>query len=249
MDQRELGALPLPSDSAAAWLARFQLPSESREALKWGAAAVMVLDHMNAYIFASAQPWMYALGRLAFPVFGFVLAYNMAERPTHDRLQRVVRRLLWFAVLAQPFSMMLRKGAMPAGSHWWILNILFSLAAALLLIWVTLATRNVWAIAGAAIAFLYAGALLEFHWAGLIFVIASFYLCRLRTPASLAAWLLGFACLWIENGAPWGFLAVPVLALASWLPTRAYRTPWWAWYTLYPAHLAMLWLLTRRLAS
>lgn len=54
------------------------------ESLKWLALGLMVIDHLNAYLWAWRYPPLYALGRLTFPLFAFVLAYNLA-RPGNER--------------------------------------------------------------------------------------------------------------------------------------------------------------------
>ena len=226
------------------WLERFELQGAAREWLKWVGAALMVLDHINTYALAGAHPWMYALGRLAFPIFGVVLAYNMATNPTAERIQRSTIRLLVFALLAQPFSMLLRH-ATAATAQWWVLNILFTLAAALLLIGLIETTRNALALAAGIVGLVFAGAVVEFHWAGLVFVVASFYLCRLRTRASLLVCAFSLVCLWVENGVPWAFAAIPVFGLAGALHPAAPRARWWTWYAFYPVHLCALWLHLR----
>ena len=44
------------------------------EALKWLALALMVLDHVNKYLYNDALPWVSPIARISFPLFGFVLA-------------------------------------------------------------------------------------------------------------------------------------------------------------------------------
>ena len=92
-------------------LAGFTLAAGSREALKWAAAILMVLDHVNAHLLGASHPVLYALGRLAFPLFAVVLAPNLA---TADRaaLRRVLGRLGVFGLAAQPFTMLLRSPLM-----------------------------------------------------------------------------------------------------------------------------------------
>ena len=71
-------------------------------ALKWLALALMTVDHLDAFVYQrELGTWV---GRLVFPVFGFVLGYNLA-RPSLDAAgrARLLRRLLAFALLALPF--------------------------------------------------------------------------------------------------------------------------------------------------
>ena len=46
------------------------------EALKWVAAALMVLDHLNKFLYLGKLPVLFEIGRVVMPIFGFVLAYK-----------------------------------------------------------------------------------------------------------------------------------------------------------------------------
>jgi hypothetical protein len=72
--------------------------------LTWLALALMVLDHVNQYLYLyhSALPWVFPIARLSFPLFDFVLAYNLA-RPgmiANGAAVRVMKRLAIFALIA-----------------------------------------------------------------------------------------------------------------------------------------------------
>ena len=71
-------AAPRPPASADAQ--RVTISGGTLEALKWLGLVLMVLDHANKYLFAHAIPGAFEAGRLAMPIFGFVLAYNLARR-------------------------------------------------------------------------------------------------------------------------------------------------------------------------
>lgn len=49
------------------------------ESLKWLALVAMTSDHVNKIIFKSQLPLMSEFGRIAMPLFGMVLAYNLAR--------------------------------------------------------------------------------------------------------------------------------------------------------------------------
>src|SRR5471032_1823847 len=51
----------------------------SLEAIKWAALILMVFDHTNKYLYAERLPVVFQLGRIVMPIFGFVLAYNLAR--------------------------------------------------------------------------------------------------------------------------------------------------------------------------
>jgi len=91
----------------------------------------MVLDHVNAYLLGASHPALFALGRLAFPLFTVVLAYHLAAADT-AALRRVLARLGVFGLAAQPFTMLLRAPLMESrlgeDPVWWQGNVLFTFA-------------------------------------------------------------------------------------------------------------------------
>jgi TraX protein. len=104
-----------PTDARAAWLA---LSSGQQTFLKWLALALMFLDHANRTLW-SFQPWVYTLGRLAFPLFAFLIAYNIAVRGADAR--RYGLPLLIFGMVSQaPVMLALDRELLP-------LNIFFTL--------------------------------------------------------------------------------------------------------------------------
>ena len=69
------------------------------EALKWLALVSMLVDHFGRYAFGlGTDSWAFAIGRLAFPLFAFVLASNLA-RPG----ERVERAPWWPPKLPHPW--------------------------------------------------------------------------------------------------------------------------------------------------
>ncbi len=57
---------------------RYDYPIESGtlEGLKWLGLLLMTVDHVNKYLLHDAIPALFAAGRLAVPLFSFVLAYK-----------------------------------------------------------------------------------------------------------------------------------------------------------------------------
>jgi len=49
------------------------------EGLKYLALLFMIGDHVNKYLFNATLPGLFELGRLAMPLFGIVMAYNLAR--------------------------------------------------------------------------------------------------------------------------------------------------------------------------
>jgi hypothetical protein len=77
-----------------------QLPASARlrftdgqlEALKWIALASMFLDHFGRHLLGWGQDtWVFALGRIAFPLFAWVLALTWPAPATARRELRELR--------------------------------------------------------------------------------------------------------------------------------------------------------------
>ena len=100
------------------------------EALKWLGVVLMTLDHINKYFFNETLPGVFELGRLTMPIFGFVLAYNLA-RPgclAKGAYGRTMKRMALYGLLATPFYMILGAGQLVFG--WFPLNIMAMLFVA-----------------------------------------------------------------------------------------------------------------------
>jgi mannitol-specific phosphotransferase system IIBC component len=94
----------------------------------WAALVLMVFDHVNKCLNAEKLPVIFQLGRIDMPMFGFVLAYNLA-RP--DALAggvhgRMMYRLTLMGLAASPMVIIL-NGMYVTANAWWPLNILFML--------------------------------------------------------------------------------------------------------------------------
>lgn len=95
-------------------LPRLAIPNGTVEALKWLALLLMTGDHINKYLFNGTMPLLFNAGRLALPLFAFVLAYNLARPGTLERgvYVRAMKRLALFGLLATP--------SFACGSLWFI---------------------------------------------------------------------------------------------------------------------------------
>ncbi len=95
--------------------------------LKLLAIISMVIAHAGLFFFGDPL-WMYAIGRLAFPLFAFLLA--IGARHTKNA-SNYLRRLLIFGVISQvPFIFASRI----IDPSYWVLNIFFTLFLGLLAI-------------------------------------------------------------------------------------------------------------------
>lgn len=222
------------------WPLRIAIPDSAVEALKWLALVLMTIDHINSYLFDHGVAWMFAVGRIAMPLFAAVLAWNLARPGTLERgvYPRTIKRLLLFAVLATPQFV---AGGGTGNEGWLPLNILFLLAAATGYAWLMERGTPMAKVAALGL-FLFGGFLVEFLWAGLGLTIALWHHFRRPSWATAAAVLFFWLALFFINGNFWALLAIPVLLSARYwrLPVPRVR---WMFYVYYPAHIAVLWAI------
>lgn len=197
------------------------------EALKWIAFLAMVADHVSVVFFGRDVPLLNPIGRLAMPIFCLVFGYNLA-RPGVE-YGRVLRRLLWVGLLAQPLAILsINRGDLLP------LNILLTFAVAVSLLvssplrwWTWLLVLGVMAVT------------VDYSLVGVGLLLASVCFWRARTVLSACGLLVMLACLNLWNGNAWAWLGV-ALVLAG---TRfAFDFPRWPRLFLYayPAHLLVL---------
>lgn len=104
-------------------LYRDSLNPAALDAVKIVALLSMLVDHTNTLFLAKPEPLLYALGRMAFPLFTFIWAMNVFNNPA--RLQQRANRLWGWACLTQPAFTLAFHHQMP----WYALNILFVFAS------------------------------------------------------------------------------------------------------------------------
>ena len=222
-----------------------RLSSASQEALKWAAILLMLFDHL-AFAFLSDGPYLAArlLGRLSFPLFAFLLAYNLTVRRVDAR--SYLGPMVIVGALSQPAFMFLF--GRPE------LNIFLPLLAGVVLTALIVAWEE-----GSAPFALWPGtialgaglALASALWAdyGLqgALITPAWALMLLRP--SLASGVFLLAALTLLN-LGWVGMLVPLLTpafvylVAALVPEGSIgRMPRWLWYLFYPAHLAVLGLL------
>lgn len=213
------------------------MTSSGRELLKWIALVLMTGDHA-AKVFAGGYiPVVSELGRVAFPLFALVMAYNMAQ-PGADAA-RTLRRLLPWALIAQPVHAWAFGSFLP-------LNVLWTFALAAGCLALHQRGRTGWAV----LVFAAGGLFVDYQWIGVGVVIVWWSFYRMdpynrdwHAPGSrpmlvcTVLALLTFLLLCMFNGNAWALLAIPVLQIARWhWPVPRTR---WAFYVYYVAHLAL----------
>lgn len=221
----------VPAAAPRTWV----IADGSLEALKWVALVLMLGDHVNKYLLHEGIGFLYALGRMVMPIFGFVLMHNLC-RPTalgRGVHARVLKRLLVFGVLSTPaFAYLV---------GWWPLNILFTLFTATLIVYLWErggATRRLLAFA----VFVFGGALIEFWWPALLCCLGAWAFLKKPTAWRLALWALATGSLAGINGNFAAVIALPLIWGATRVDIPMPRLRW-VFYAFYPAHLTALALL------
>lgn len=223
--------------------------------LKLTALLAMLTDHVNTVLLHGSQPLMYAVGRMAFPLFTLIWAMHAAKQP--QKLQAQATRLWLWAAGTQPvFWFAFSAG----GQSWLALNILFLFAACTqALVWLTAyGTRG--GLAGLTLLLLLAWPLTPASYGvpGIVFCCLTL-LAFLRPSLAAGA---AFSLLWILSVAslngldvilswPEGWLAyalLPALCLPLLMAELALRTPSFSvrflpgkfFYHAYAGHLLLL---------
>ena len=211
------------------------------EALKWIALASMFLDHFGRHLLGWGQEtWVFALGRIAFPLFALVLALNLArEGDRAARAARTARRLaLWCAVSVLP--------SIWARGEPSLVNVLGTLGLGAALCWAIASPAPMAWRAAVCLAVTVASQWVEFGLPG-VFVIPAIYLwCTQRQPeAALLALVLFSLTVWLNTsfgGWPGLLGTLAVLPIAWGVSRLAVSVPrlQLAFYLVYPLHLALI---------
>jgi len=237
-------AAPLSSSRGAS--------SGTLEAVKWLAIVAMALDHVDAILYARDLGWPTAIGRLAMPLFAYILASNLA-RNSQNRRPYLQRLLLW-GLISEPVYIL-------AFGHFGPDPILCLGAIVAMIHFAERPARHPTArvlvpLAGAAVAS-YGG-----YGAGLPLLAASIYLSVKPTKetsfptagAKTCQFALTPIAICLLNGGPatmdsfFALLAYPIMLIANSARIPLPRCPPVVFYAFYPGHLAIL-ILFRWLSS
>ncbi|MDH1659870.1 TraX family protein [Stenotrophomonas sp. GD03777] len=200
------------------------MTSGGRELLKWLALVLMTGDHVLKVFGLGYVPVVSELGRVAFPVFALVMAYNLAQSGADSA--KSARRLLLWGVVATPAAVL-------AFGEWLPLNVLLTFAAAAGLVWAIERRRWVLVILLAVLAPM----VLDYAWPGVWLVLSGWGWYRGQGRHPWPVWCcMGLVCLY--NGNAWALLAIPALRL-GYLNVPVPRSGK-LFYGYYVGHLAFL---------
>ncbi len=216
------------------------------EGLKWFALIVMTLTHIDKYLCHQNLPGIFELGRIALPLFSFVLAYNLARPDSlkSGRYLRTLKRLAFFGLVSSLFYIPLSgqlKGCFPPtgllkGAY--PLNIMFLLFVATGIFYLIDAGGRLRTFAAICL-FIFGGLFVEFWWFGLAFCFCAWLYCKSPTLIRLSCWIAAAVLLYMVNRSFWAMAAIPVIFLAPRIQLNIPRIRY-AFYIYYPAHLAVI---------
>ena len=226
-----------------------KIPTFSGSVLKIIAIVSMVIDHC-AYFLMDNNSTLYeamrCVGRIAFPVFAFLIAEGFAY--THNR-KRYFTRLLVFAVISE-VSWYLLNGA--DGTH----NVMFTLALGVVALAVLEKLKENSVLCGIAIlsiAYLATWSGVEYEWRGILMILV-FNLLRnqndnLPFPYGRMMQLLCAFPLMMHYGSIGALLACMTIFLYD--GARGFikgNVAKYGFYAFYPVHLLLIWCVITFLA-
>lgn len=221
----------------------------SQEGLKILACAAMLLDHLGA----SILPWigLRIVGRLAFPIFCFLLAEGVVY--TKSPLRYGMRLFVCMLLSEFPFDLFSSGRFSWAGQSTMATLFLSFLLCRCMQRTPSLLVRLLWILP-----FSLAAELLRTDYGGFGVMMAALFFLSRDLPMRTALQAVGLLCLcWCLGGIPvsLGTFTIPIelFALAALLPISCYsgekkchsRTLQWGFYLFYPAHLAVLAIIFR----
>ena len=209
------------------------------EAIKWVGLILMVVDHINKFLFNGFNGTAFAWGRLAMPCFVFVLAYKLALAD-ESAYKRVMLRCVAFGFIAL-VPLYLMGGATRAI---YPLNMLFTVCVLTMVL--ALLRRGQWF--SAACVFALGGCVVEFWWPALALGVAVWWFARMPGWWPCVVGLASLLALEPINRNGWALAAIPLVVLLVVLFGGAkdgdgrYRSSMarWFFYAFYPGHLLIL---------
>lgn len=216
------------------------LSASQQEMLKWVAIITMTIDHVDKIGFGGGAPALSALGRVSFPLFSFLLAYNLEVRRVD--FAKYALPLLLFGVLSQPIYMWAFGRTEMNILFTLLLGVAYSPTANFLARQLRLGRlKHVVSI----LLFLTPAFFVSYAILGVLLVPLFRHLIRNPGPLTVALIMLGVVL--ANNLQPNAYYAPLALAIiyaatkAAWSLPRSNR---WVFYTFYPVHLVVIKAIT-----
>lgn len=211
----------------------------SQEGLKLIACLTMLTDHVGA-VFFPQNLWFRIIGRLAFPIYCFLLAEG--AHYTGNPVKYGLRLFAGLILSEVPFDL-----ALHGGLSWAHQSVMFTL---LLAFFMALVMKKL-PLAGkllAVIPFYFAAELLHTDYGGLGIIMAAVFLIGrdlpeptvIQTSGLLLVNLCYFQTSFFQPIA--AAAMIPIILYSGRKSTKS-RLLQWAFYLFYPVHLLVLWLL------
>lgn len=215
------------------------------ELIKWLALILMTGDHINKYLLNDTMPVLYDSGRVAMPLFCFVLAYNLARPDSliNGVYTKISQRLMIFGLIATPAYILL--GGVIDG--WWPLNILFTLQAVTIICYYIESGERKHQFFALMIFFGY-GAVVEFWWPAVAMGICIWLYYKKGRGEFIFLAFVCCALLSVINQNFYALLAIPLIAITGNIRMKLPRLKWF-FYAFYPAHLYLFLALQRYLTT
>lgn len=211
----------------------------SQEGLKLIACVTMLIDHIGSLFFPQ-NLWLRIIGRLAFPIYCFLLAEG--AHYTKNPVKYGLRLFAGLLLAELPFDL-----ALYGSLSWAHQSVMFTLLLAFLMSQIMKKLPLVGK-ALAVIPFYFAAELLHTDYGGMGIILCAVFIISRELPESLIFQTVGvllvnlsyFTQSFIQ---PFATLAMIPIALYSGKKTSGSKLLQWAFYLFYPVHLLILWLV------
>lgn len=192
------------------------------------AAFLMTIDHINKYLFNSTIVLFFELGRLAMPIFMFILAYNLAHKATFSKA--IIRRLLICGIITTP--VFIKLGGLYYG--YYPLNIMFTLLVSVIVMY--LIDKNIYL---ALLIFAVGGSCVEYWWPAISFSVFIFVYYKYKEKLFFLLAIISLTLLYYINGNLWALMSIPVIAVFSYSNIKVPRLKIF-FYIYYFVHLIVI---------
>jgi TraX protein len=226
---------PLPHLFSELPALRPVLNSGQQETLKWLAVLTMTFHTTDLILFANTVPLLFWLSRVAFPLFAFLIAYNLVIRKVKPT--RYLYPLLIFALFTQPVYIW--------SLHRNVGNIMFTLCFGVLYVGLhdLLSKRLSGVLSHVLLVLLFFTPALQMDYGPAGVFLIPILVWFLKRPSLAFLFGLIIYLLAVNTFAPyalWGLLVIPILYAVTRYPIQLTRQNPWLFYSYYPAHLLLL---------